>query len=256
MGRVEGKVAIVTGGAGGIGRAICEILAREGATVVAIDLGEQAGREIVDQIERDGGRVAYRQLDVTDETAVESVFGEVADRFGKIDVLVNNAGIQGPSKPAHEATEEEFDAVFSVNVKGTWLCTKHALRHMLRGGSGSIINLSSINGLVGGSGIPLYHATKGAVRLMSKADAITYAKEGIRVNSVHPGSIVTPLSEGVAQSQPRGAEEYLRKLIEAHPLGRRGEPEDIAFGVLYLASDESKFVTGSELVIDGGYTAR
>lgn len=256
MGRVDGKVAVVTGGAGGIGQAICKMLAQEGAKVAVADLDEGVGRETVAEIVQVGGTAKFWRLDITKESDVEDVFTDVARTLGSVNVLVNTAAITGTAKLAHEATEEEFNEVFAVNVKGTWLCTKHALRQMLEGDGGSIIDFSSTYGLVGNDDIPLYHATKGAVRLMAKTDAVTYAKEGIRVNSLHPGSIRTPMSEAAASISPEGPEEYIRKLIEAHPVGRQGEPEDIAYGVLYLASDESKFVTGSELVIDGGYTAQ
>lgn len=254
MRRIEGKVAVVTGGASGIGQAICRVLAGEGANVALLDLSDERAAETVEEIQQSGGSARWWHCDVTDEAEVESVFAEVARSFGGIDVLVNTAAIAGTPRLAHEATEEEFDRVFAVNVKGTWLCTKHALRHMLEGGS--VVNVSSINGIIGNLDIPLYHATKGAVRLMAKTDAVAYARRGVRVNSVHPGSVRTPLSEKLAQDYLGGPEEYFRNLTEAHPIGRQGEPEDIAYGVLYLASDESKFVTGAELVIDGGYIAQ
>ncbi|MPV35567.1 SDR family NAD(P)-dependent oxidoreductase [Georgenia subflava] len=254
MGRVAGKVAVVTGATGGIGRSVCELLAEEGATVYALDLADQLPDDLADWPDRG---ITYLPVDVTEEAQVEQAVDSIVREAGRLDVVVNNAGITGPRGPAHQATQDEFDRVFAVNVRGTWLCTKHAVTAMLaRGEGGSVVNVSSINGIVGGAGVPLYHATKGAVRLMAKADAVTYAKDGIRVNSLHPGSIATPLSDEVAAGQPGGAEQYLENLIAAHPLGRRGDPEDIAYGVLYLASDESKFVTGTELVIDGGYTAR
>ena len=246
----------MTGGASGIGRAICEVLASEGAKVALLDLSDECAAEAVDEIRRSGGSASWWHCDVTDEEAVEDVFAEMVQRFGGLNILVNNAAIAGTPRLAHEATEEEFDRIFAVNVKGTWLCTKHALRHMLDNDGGSVINVSSINGIIGNLDIPLYHATKGAVRIMSKTDAVAYAGRGVRVNSVHPGSVRTPLSEKLAQDFPGGPEEYFRGLTEAHPVGRQGEPEEIAHGVLYLASDESKFVTGAELVIDGGYTAQ
>ncbi|MCD6169176.1 MAG: SDR family oxidoreductase, partial [Candidatus Latescibacteria bacterium] len=181
---------------------------------------------------------------------------DVAREFGKIDVLVNNAGIAGVNKPTHQITEEQWDKVINVNVKGVFFCTKHAIPYMQNTGGGSIINLSSIYGLVSAPDIPPYHASKGAVRLMTKTDALLYAKDNIRVNSVHPGYIWTPLVEDLGRKSPRGVEAFREQLDSLHPIGHVGEPEDIAYGILYLASDESKFVTGSELVIDGGYTAR
>jgi NAD(P)-dependent dehydrogenase (short-subunit alcohol dehydrogenase family) len=252
MGRVDDKVAVVTGGATGIGRAVCEVLAREGATVALLDVEDELAQQAVEGIGRDGGTAKFWHADVTSEAEVERTMSEVVQGFGRIDVLVNNAGITGTTKPAHEASEEEFDAVFAVNVKGVWLCTKHTIPYMLGNGGGSIVNFSSIYGLIGNADLPLYHATKGAVRLMSKTDAVVYAKEGIRVNSVHPGTTLTPLVRGLAEQDP----DYLEQMNTLHPVGHPGEPEDIAYGVLYLASDESKFVTGSQLVIDGGYTAQ
>jgi NAD(P)-dependent dehydrogenase (short-subunit alcohol dehydrogenase family) len=169
---------------------------------------------------------------------------------------VNNAGISGVNKPTHEITEDEWTRVMDVNVKGVFLCTKHAVDVMKEAGGGSIINLSSIYGIIGAPDIPPYHASKGAVRLMTKTDALLYAGDGIRVNSVHPGYIWTPLVEDLARRSDQGVDAFRRELDSRHPIGHVGEPEDIAYGILYLASDESKFVTGSELVIDGGYTAR
>ena len=256
MARTAGKVAVVTGGALGIGAATCTMLAREGAAVAITDVLEKEGQELAERIRADGGKAQFWTLDVTDEAAVERVFNEVANTFGKLDVLVNNAGISGADKPTHELTAEEWDKVININVRGVFFCTKHAIPHMRRAGSGSIINLSSIYGIIGAPDLPPYHASKGAVRLMTKTDALLYAKDKIRVNSVHPGFIWTPLVEQLAKSSPQGLEAYRRELDAKHPLGHVGEPDDIAAGIVYLASDEAKFVTGSELVIDGGYTAQ
>jgi NAD(P)-dependent dehydrogenase (short-subunit alcohol dehydrogenase family) len=255
MGRVDGKVAVVTGAAYGIGRAVAGLLAREGARVAVTDIQPQAGLEAADEIKQGGGQAQYWQLDVTDEQAIQHVFAEVAAAFGHLDVLVNNAGISGVNKPTHEVTLEEWNRVISVNLNGVFLCTKHAIPYLRQAGGGSIINLSSIYGLVGAPDSPPYHATKGGVRLMSKTDALFYAADGIRVNSVHPGFIWTPMVENVCR-ELGDIDEARRRLAELHPIGHLGEPEDIAYGVLYLASDEAKFVTGSGLVIDGGYTAR
>ncbi len=256
MGRVEGKSAIVTGGALGIGRATCRLLAREGARVAILDLLDEEGTALASEIGRTGGTARYWHADVARESDVERVLREIVDAFEKIDILVNNAGIAGSSKPTDELTEQEWDRVQAVNVKGVFFCTKHAIPWMRRAGGGSIVNLSSIYGLVGAPDVPPYHASKGAVRLMTKTDALLYAKEKIRVNSVHPGFIWTPMVEKAMQSQGGDLADIKRGLGELHPLGHVGEPDDVAYGILYLASDESKFVTGSELVIDGGYTAR
>ena len=252
MGRVEKKVVVVTGGALGIGRETCLLLAKEGASVAVADLLEEEGRALVKEINSLGGVAKFWHLDVSDEKEVEKVYADVVKEFGKLDATVNNAGIAGVDKPTHELTESEWDRVMNINVKGVFFCTKHAIPHMQKSGGGSIVNLSSIYGLVGAGDIPHYHASKGAVRLMAKNDALIYAKDKIRVNSVHPGFIWTPLVEKLGENDP-GFREHLDSL---HPIGHIGEPKDIAYGILYLISDESKFVTGSELVIDGGYTCR
>lgn len=253
--RVEGEVALVTGAALGIGRACAKLLAANGAAVAVTDLLEDEGRAVVEEICNEGGQATFWRLDVADEQIVHSVVDGVAGKYGKLTVLVNNAGISGVNKPTHEVTSEEWDRLMAVNVKGVFFCTKHAIPHMVRAGKGSIVNLSSIYGLVGAPDVPPYHASKGAVRLMTKTDALIYAPKGIRVNSVHPGFIWTPMVESFLKSQ--GDVEAGRKATDAlHPLGHMGDADDIAYGVLYLASDESKFVTGTELVIDGGYTAR
>lgn len=256
MARVEKKVAIVTGGALGIGRAVCLVLAKEGAKVAVTDMLDKEGQEVVDEIKGFGGVAKFWHLNVTNEKEVEQGFADITREFGEIDVLVNNAGIAGVNKPTHEITEQEWDKVMNVNVKGVFFCTKHAIPYMQKTGGGSIINLSSIYGLVSAPDIPPYHASKGAVRLMSKTDALLYAKDNIRVNSVHPGYIWTPLVEDLGRRSPQGVEAFREQLDSLHPIGHVGEPEDIAYGILYLASDESKFITGSELVIDGGYTAQ
>jgi len=252
MKRVENKVVIVTGGALGIGRETCILLAKEGAKVAVTDILDTDGEKLADEINHSGDVAKFWHLDVAKEHEVEKVFAEVAKEFGKLDATVNNAGIAGADKPTHELSEKEWDTVMNVNVKGVFFCTKHAIAHMKKSGSGSIVNLSSIYGLVGAGDIPPYHASKGAVRLMSKNDALIYAKDNIRVNSVHPGFIWTPLVEELGKDSPG----FRKNLDSLHPIGHIGEPIDIAYGILYLISDESKFVTGSELVIDGGYTCK
>lgn len=256
MNRVKDKIAIVTGGSSGIGKASCQILAKEGAKVAVTDIDDEKGHEVVDEIEKAGGTAIYRNLDTTDEDQVKNVFGEIEEELGPLDILVNNAGISGVDKPTHEVTKEEWKQVIEVNLNAVFYCSKYAVLSMKESGGGSIINLSSIYGLVGAPDLPPYHASKGAVRVMSKTDALFYAEDNIRVNSVHPGFIWTPLVEELGKESPEGVEAFREELDSLHPIGHVGEPEDIANGVLYLASDESKFVTGSELVIDGGYTAR
>lgn len=256
MKRVQGKVAVVTGAAHGIGRAISLLLAEEGAAVVVTDILADEGEAVTDEIRRAGGNARFFRVDVSKEGEVAGVFAAVADAFGRLDILVNNAGIGGTYGRSDETSESDWDAVMAVNVKGAFFCTKHAAPLMRSSGGGSIVNISSIYGIVGSANVAPYHASKGALRIMSKTDALAYAEDRIRVNSIHPGFIWTRMlmdgndAAGVGPEMARNAMEKL------HPLGVLGEPEDVAYGVLYLASDESKFVTGSELVIDGGYTAR
>jgi NAD(P)-dependent dehydrogenase (short-subunit alcohol dehydrogenase family) len=252
MNRLQGKVAAITGAALGLGRAMAIRMADEGASVAVLDVLDQPGDALANEL---SGSARYWRCDVSNEAEVARVIAEVVAHFGRLDVLVNNAGIAGTNKPTHELTEAEWDRVQAVNVKGVFFCTKHAIGPLRRSGGGSIINLSSIYGLVGAGDVPPYHASKGAVRLMSKNDALIYAADNIRVNSIHPGFIWTPMVEGHLQSL--GDVNAGRQAVGAlHPLGHLGEPDDIAWGAVYLASDEAKFVTGSELVIDGGYTAR
>ncbi|MCR9179325.1 MAG: glucose 1-dehydrogenase [Erythrobacteraceae bacterium] len=250
------KVCIVTGGSQGIGKATCLRLAEEGATVIIADIEDDQAAALCEDIRQTQQRAEFWHLDVTDEDEVAKVFSEVADTFGGIDVLVNNAGIAGPDKPTDEVTAEEWRNVMDVNVMGVFFCTKAAIGHMRKRGGGSIVNISSIYGIVGAPDIPPYHASKGAVREMSKTDAMFFAEDGIRVNSVHPGFIWTPLVEAMAEASDEGRDAFCENLRDLHPIGEIGEPEDIAAGIAYLASDDAKFVTGSELVIDGGYTAR
>jgi NAD(P)-dependent dehydrogenase (short-subunit alcohol dehydrogenase family) len=252
--RLKDRVAAVTGAALGLGRATALRMSEEGASVALLDMLDTEGTALADEINGRGGRARFWRLDVSREAEVARVIGEVAGHFGRLDVLVNNAGVAGANKPTDEVTEAEWDFVQAINVKGVFFCTKHAIPHLRSAGGGSIINLSSIYGLVGAADSPPYHASKGAVRLMTKTDAMLYAPDRIRVNSIHPGFIWTPMVrrhlEGI------GDLEAGRKAADAlHPLGHIGEPDDIAWGVVYLASDEAKFMTGAELVIDGGYTA-
>jgi len=256
MKRVDGKNCIITGAALGIGKACALRLAGEGANIAVFDRLDEAGNALVKELRALGVNARYWHVDVTSEKNVQTAIAEAAEYFGSIDVLVNNAGIAGINKPTHEVTEAEWDLVQAVNVKGVFFCTKHAIPLMKKAGRGSIINLSSIYGLVGAPDSPPYHASKGAVRLMSKTDAMIYAPDKIRVNSIHPGFIWTPMVENhLRNSGATDIDAARAEVGKLHPLGHIGEPDDIAWGVVYLASEESKFVTGSELVIDGGYTA-
>jgi len=255
MNRLNGKSAAITGAALGIGRATAIRMAEEGASVAILDVLDSEGAALASDLSKRGFEARYWRCDVSSEPIVTRVLDEVAAEFGRLDILVNNAGIAGVDKPTHEITEAEWDWVQSINVKGVFFATKHAIPHLRRTGGGSIINLSSIYGLVGGGDVPPYHASKGAVRLMSKNDALIYAADGIRVNSIHPGFILTPMVQAHLARQV-DPEEARRTTEALHPLGRLGDPDDIAWAAVYLASDEARFVTGSELVIDGGYTAR
>lgn len=258
MERVKGKVAIVTGSTYGIGEAIARVLTKEGAISIITGRTEKEGLRVIEEIKADKGKAEYYSLDVTDEKRVESLARDVYNKHGKIDILVNNAGIAGPNKPTHEYTREEWESVFNVNVTGAFLCTKHIVPYMQRQKSGNIVYVSSIYGIVGAPDVPAYHATKAANRVMAKIDALLYAKDNIRVNSIHPGFIWTPMVENFLKEQSKksgvSVDELKKGLDTMHPIGHIGEPEDIAYGVLYLVSDEAKFVTGSELIIDGGYT--
>ena len=256
MNRLQGKVAIVTGGAMGIGLSACRLMAREGARVALTDMQDRQGEEAMRSIQADGGDVAFWHLDVSREDEVAAVFAAIQKHFGRIDVLVNNAGISGVNKPTHEITEQEWDRLMAVNVKGVFFCTKHVIAAMRAAGGGSIINLSSIYGLIGAGDVPPYHASKGAVRLMSKNDALIYAADRIRVNSIHPGFIETPMVDHFVEQATIAEQEARRQIAALHPLGHIGEADDIGWAIVYLASDEAKFITGAELVVDGGYTAR
>ncbi len=249
--RLEGKVALVSGGASGIGEATSRLFASEGAVVVVADVNDDLGTALQAGIRDVGGQAAYMNLDVTDETGWRSVVVETVERYDRLDIVVNSAGISVPGRPpAEEQTVEGWDAVMAVNAKGVFLGTKHAISEMRKIGGGSIINISSVYGNVGSRGGTAYHASKGAVRTFSKAAAIQYADQGIRVNSVHPGFVVTPMTQA-AYSDPGQSADRLGRV----PAGRFGTVDEIAYGVLFLASDESSYMTGSELVIDGGVTA-
>jgi len=251
MGRLDGKVALISGGARGQGAAEAQLCAREGAKVVLGDVLDAQGKQVEAEIRASGGAATYVHLDVTREADWREAVETAVHNYGKLDVLVNNAGIV-IRKGIEDTSEEDWDRIMAVNAKGVFLGTKHAIPAMRRAGGGSIVNISSTAGLVGSPyGSAAYTASKGAVRLFTKVTAIQHAQDNIRCNSVHPGPIETPmLQESLAE--PTRREDFLQRT----PLGRIGTPEDIAYGVLYLVSDESSFVTGSELVIDGGRTAQ
>ena len=248
--RVAGKVALVSGAARGIGAATAKRLAQEGAAVVLGDVLETEGQQTAAGIVAAGGRATFMPLDVTSAANWQQVIAAAVAAYGQLDVLVNNAGISGRAAVG-ETDVETWERVMEINGKGVFLGTKLAIPELRKAGGGSIINISSIYGIVGSETSAAYHASKGAVRIFTKAAAIQYAAEGIRVNSVHPGFVDSPMT-----AANHALPEVHNLRISRTPLGRMGTPEDIAAGILYLASDESAFVTGSELVIDGGMTAR
>jgi NAD(P)-dependent dehydrogenase (short-subunit alcohol dehydrogenase family) len=247
-GRLDGKVALVSGAARGMGECEARLFAREGAKVVLGDLLEELGQRVAADITRQGGAATFVRLDVTAEGDWQRAVAAAERTYGKLQVLVNNAGIVRMA-PLDETSLEAWNEVINVNQTGVFLGMKHAVPAMRRAGGGSIINISSVAGLVGLPGIPAYQASKGAVRLLTKHAAVQYAKDKIRVNSVHPGRIETPMTANITP-------ERRQLVLNLTPMGREGKPEEVAYGVLYLASDESSFVTGAELVIDGGYTAQ
>ena len=250
MGRLDGKVALISGGARGQGATETRLFVREGARVVFGDILDAEGRQVEADIRAAGGAATYVHLNVTNEADWRAAVTTAVNQYGKLNVLVNNAGILLRGR-IEETSEDDWDRIMAVNVKGVFLGTKHAIPAMRQAGGGSIINISSTAGLVGSPGeTAAYTATKGAVRLFTKATAIQHARDNIRCNSVHPGPIATDMIKEMLENQVQW-EQRLRRL----PMGRVGRPEDIAYGVLYLASDEASFVTGSELVIDGGTTA-
>lgn len=256
MNRLSGKTAIVTGGAVGIGRACVERMVQEGAKVAIFDVLAAEGEALTSDLTAQGHTVAYWRVDVTNETEIKAAIEAAVGQFGGLHVMVNNAGISGSPKPTDQVTEAEWDRVQAVNVKGVMFGTKHSIPHLRSAGRGSIINLSSIAGLIGVGNLAAYHASKGAVRLMTKNDAVTYAPEQIRVNSIHPGYIWTPMVENHLRATSPDLEAAKAAAGSVHPIGHMGEPDDIAWAVVWLASDEAKFVTGAEIAIDGGYTAR
>jgi 3(or 17)beta-hydroxysteroid dehydrogenase len=255
MGRVEGKTAIVTGAASGIGRATASLLAREGAKVVVADIDEAGGKKVAEEIKSEGGEAVFIKHDVASEDSWREVVEKTLSQFGRLDILVNNAGVQ-LIKEIENTSLEEWRWLMSVNLDGVFLGTKHAAGAMKKSGGGSIINMSSTVGIIGTpDDTAAYSASKGAVRLFTKAAALEFSKAGhgynIRVNSVHPGVIETAMTAGMKAHD----DAFREKLESPPPIGFGGKPIDIAYVILYLASDESRFATGAEFVVDGGWTA-
>ena len=248
--RLEGKVALISGGARGQGAVEAKLFASEGASVVIGDILDDLGRQVEAEIAESGGNATYVHLDVTSESQWNDAVNTAVERYGKLDILVNNAGILIRAG-VEDTTEEDWDRIMDINGKGVFLGTKAAIPAMREAGGGSIINISSIAGLQGSPASAAYSSTKGAVRILTKSTAVQYAKEGIRCNSVHPGLIYTDMTKDTLDT-PEGERDWLARV----PMGRIGVSEDVAKGVMFLASDESSYMTGSELVIDGGITAQ
>ena len=244
MARFDGRVAIVTGGASGIGKATAKRIAAEGGSVVVADLQDEAGTAVVDEIERSGGKARYVHLNVTDEAGWADAVAATVDAFGGVDILVNNAGI-GDTEPIEVTTVDTWNKVVAVTQTSVFLGMKAAGDALKQSGHGSVVNISSMYGIVGSGVSPAYHAAKGAVRLLTKTTALGWASAGVRVNSVHPGYIDTP----ILGDADRDA------LTSATPMGRLGQPDEIAAMITFLASDDASFATGAEFVVDGGYTA-
>ena len=248
--RLNDKVALVSGGASGMGQSEALIFAREGARVVVADVLETEGRQVADKIKAAGGQATFVKLDVSNEAEWEKVVKATLEGFGKLDVLVNNAGISGTFDPDMLSTAA-WDRLMDINAKGVFLGMKTVIPVMQRAGVGAIVNISSISGFVGQTGVHMaYNASKGAVRIMTKTAAVQYAKDGIRVNSVHPG-MMPPMRSSKTSADPV----WRDKMIKAVPMKRAGRVEEVAHAVLFLASDEASYITGTELVVDGGYLA-
>lgn len=248
MGRLDGKVALISGAARGQGASHAELFAEEGAKVVLGDVRDELGEAHAAGLVDRGFDVVYTRLDVAASESWANAVELAERRFGKLDVLVNNAGITSPAGPVDE-DEETWERMVAVNQKGVWLGMKHAIPAMLRAGGGSVINISSIWGIAGSDGSFAYQATKGAVTLMTKAAALTHARDNIRLNNICPGLVMTPMAE-------EEGEESNNAVIAMTPMARGAQPREISYGALFLASDESSYVTGSDLVIDGGYLAQ
>jgi len=247
-GRLAGKVALISGGASGIGEAHVHVFVREGAKVVAGDLQEEKGKAVVEAVNKNGGEAVFVRLDVSQEDDWAKAVKTAVTRFGKLTTLINNAGIYWPDGIEAE-TLERWNKMIAVNQTGVWLGMKAAVPEMRKAGGGAIVNISSLYGIIGSPSSIAYHASKGAVRIMSKAAALEYARQGIRVNSIHPGQIETPILAGLTPEQNE-------QIKAATPIGRMGKPEEIAYGSLYLCSDEAAYTTGTELIIDGGWSAQ
>ncbi len=251
-GQLDGKVALITGAGSGIGRASALAFAREGAKVAVADIVVEGGEETVRMVKEAGGEAFFIKVDVSNAADVEAMVNTVVDTYGRIDCAYNNAGIEGRLASTDEYPEDVFDKVIDINLTGVWLCMKYELPHMLKQGSGAIVNTASGAGLIGVAGMSAYVASKHGVVGLTKTAALEYAKSGIRVNAVCPGLIQTPMVERITADQPQLGE----ALVAAEPVGRTGKPEEIAESVVWMCSDAASFVTGHAMSVDGGYVAQ
>jgi NAD(P)-dependent dehydrogenase (short-subunit alcohol dehydrogenase family) len=255
-GQVTGKVALVTGGASGIGRAAAIALAREGANVALADVDAEGGAETVRAVEAAGGAALFVSTDVSRADAVEALIAETVQRFGRLDCAVNNAGIQGELNPTDECSEENWNRIIGINLTGVWLCMKYEIARMREQGSGAIVNVASNFGFVGSPGMPAYSAAKHGVLGLTKTAALEYAQSGIRVNAVCPGPVQTPLVDNMLIDQPEAADEIMNSITRRLPMGRIGQPEEIGEAIMWLCSDGASFATGVALPVDGGFVAQ
>ncbi len=250
--RIEGKVALVTGASSGIGRATALAFGREGAKVVVADVQVEGGLETEQMIKEAGGDAIFAKADVSDAAEVERLIDQAIETYGRLDCAHNNAGIEGDTAPTADCTEENWDRVISINLKGVWLCMKYEIPQMLKQGCGAVVNTASVAGLVGFRGSPAYCASKGGIIQLTRAAALEYAEKGIRINAVCPGVIRTPMVERATGGKPEAEEQF----VVLEPVGRLGTPEEIAEAVISLCSDAASFVTGHPMVVDGGLVAQ
>jgi len=256
MAILSGKVALVTGSGAGIGRAAALKFAEEGAKVIVSDVDTVGGNETVVLVQQKGGDATFTRADVAKAADVEALIAKAVDRYGRLDCACNNAGIEGKIVPLVEQSEDNFDRVMSVNAKGTFLCLKYEIEHMLKNGGGAIVNLSSVAGLIGFPGLSPYVASKHAINGMTKNAALEYAKHGIRVNSICPGGIETRMLDSLVTQATAGKLSTREMMEPLHPIGRIGRPSEVAELIVWLCSPRASFVTGANIPIDGGYVAQ